>query len=77
MKRSQSENKYLKNNATRVGHDGNVSTQSHEARGPLKSLKSARRALVAHACNPSYSEDRNLEDRGSKSDPGNSLPDLI
>jgi hypothetical protein len=28
--------------------------------------------LVAHACNPSYSEDRNLEDHSSKLAPANS-----
>jgi hypothetical protein len=34
-------------------------------------------ALVAHACNPSYSEGRDLEDQGSKPAQANSLQDPI
>jgi hypothetical protein len=39
--------------------------------------KTRHSAPVAHACNPSYSEDRDQEDSGSKSAWGNSLQDPI
>jgi hypothetical protein len=47
---------------------GRLSRSWREVRG--KSLFSA--ALVAHACNPSYSEGRDQEDRGLKPDWANS-----
>jgi hypothetical protein len=39
--------------------------------------QASSRALVAHACNPSYSGGRDQEDCGSKAAQANSLRDLI
>jgi hypothetical protein len=45
----------------------------HKAKMKIKIKARCSRALVAHACNPSYSGGREQEDRGSKPAQANSL----
>jgi hypothetical protein len=63
--------------SSQPGINLSMNGEQKDHKGKPSSVENRRWALVAHACNPSYSGGRDQEDHGSKPAPANSSQNPI